>query len=159
LGTTNQSIHRATVSMNLPKKNADLVLYGNNVVQKMTNNPVFPTPTPTLVALTLAVTDLHNAETAALSRAKGTATVRNGKRAVLVALLQQLRGYVQAVASYAWEYSLDGGKTWVAAPITTQGRTTIAGLPSGTTVQFRYLAVTPKGGQGNWSQPLSLLVK
>ena len=49
MGTTNQSIHRATVSMNLPKKNADLVLYGNNVVQKMTNNPVFPTPTPTLV--------------------------------------------------------------------------------------------------------------
>jgi hypothetical protein len=210
MATTNQSIHRATISLNLPNKNADLVLYGNNVVQKMTSNPSFPTPTPTLVALTLAVTGLHDAETAALSRAKGTATVRNGKRAVLVGLLQQLRGYVQGVAdadpengaaiiesaglpvrklglggkrpfaakqgpldgtavvtavsagpraSYAWEYSLDGGKTWVAAPITTRGRTTIAGLPSGTTVQFRYLSVTPKGGQGNWSQPLSLLVK
>jgi len=26
-------------------------------------------------------------------------------------------------------------------------------------VQFRYRAVTAKGGQGDWSQPTSLLVK
>jgi len=62
-------------------------------------------------------------------------------------------------ASYEWQYSTDGGKTWVFAPATTQGKTTVAGLPSGTTVQFRYLAVTPKGGQGDWSPAVSLLVK
>jgi hypothetical protein len=62
-------------------------------------------------------------------------------------------------ASYEWQYSLDGGKTWLFAPATTQGKTTIIGLPAGTTVQFRYLAVTPKGGQGDWSPAVSLLVK
>ncbi len=210
MGTTNNTLNRATVSLNIPAKNADLILFGNTVAQKLTNNALLPNPTPTVAAILAATSDLHTAETAALTRAKGTASVRNGKRVVLVGLLQQLRGYVQSVAdatpedgaaiiqsaglavrkiaahgkrqfgakqgalsgsavvtavtagrgaSYAWEYSLDGGKTWVAAPSTTQGKTTIAGLPAGTMVQFRYLAVTPKGGQGNWSQPLSLLVK
>jgi len=205
-----KSIHRATISLDIPRRNADVLLYANNIVQKMTDNPAFPTPTPTVAALTAAVDDLHAAETAALSRAKGTATVRDGKLAVLVSLLQQLRGYVQSVAdatlengaaiiqsaglavrkinphgkrafaarpgalngsaivtavsagprsSYEWQYSIDGGKTWVFAPATTQGQTTVAGLPSGTTVQFRYLAVTPKGGQGDWSPAVSLLVK
>jgi hypothetical protein len=210
MATTNKSIHRATIALDIPNRIADLILYGNNIVQKLTSNPYFPTPTPTVAALTAAVNDLHTAETTALSRAKGTATVRNDKRTVLVSLLQQLDGYVQSVAdgtpengaaiiesaglavrkiavrgkrpfaakpgalsgtavvtavsagvrsSYEWQYSTDGGKTWVSAPATTQGKTTIAGLPAGTTVQFRYLAVTPKGGQGDWSPSTSLLVK
>ena len=210
MSTTNKSTYRATISLDVPTKIADVLLYANNIVQKMTNNPAFPTPTPTVAALTAAVTDLHAAETAALSRAVGSVTVRNDKRTVLVSLLQQLRGYVQSVAdatpetgaaiiesaglavrkiptrgkqdfvarqgalsgsaivtavsagprsSYEWQYSTDGGKTWVFAPATTQGKTTVAGLPAGTTVQFRYLAVTPKGGQGDWSQAVSLLVK
>jgi hypothetical protein len=210
MSTSNKSIQRATISLDVPVKIADVILYATNIVQKMTGNPSFPTPTPTVAALDAALSDLHAAETAALSRAKGSATVRNDKRTVLVSLLQQLRGYVQSVAdatpengasiiesagltvrkistpgkrsfaarpgalsgsaivtavaagprsSYQWQYSTDGGKTWVSAPATTQGKTTIAGLPSGTTVQFRYLAVTPKGGQGDWSPAVSLLVK
>jgi hypothetical protein len=208
--TTIKSIHRATITLGIPGKIADLILYATNIVQKLTNNPSFPTPTPTVAVLAAAVNDLHNAETTALSRAKGSATVRNDKRTALVALLQQLDGYVQSVAdatpetgaaiiesagltvrkntprgkrpfaakpgalsgtvvvtavaagqrsSYEWQYSTDGGKTWVFAPATTQGETSIAGLPAGTTVQFRYLAVTPKGGQGDWSAAVSLLVK
>jgi hypothetical protein len=208
--TINKSIHRATISLDVPTKIADVILYANNIVQKLTNNPNIPTPVPTVAALAAAVNDLHAAETAALSRAKGSATVRNDKRTVLVSLLQQLRGTVQSVAdatpengaaiiesaglavrkipspgkrgfsaksgplsgsarvtavsagarsSYEWQYSSDGGKTWVLAPATTQGKTTIAGLPVATTVQFRVLAVTPKGGQGDWSQPVSLVVR
>ena len=61
-------------------------------------------------------------------------------------------------SSYEWEYSIDGGKTWVAVPATLQAKTSVTGLTSGTTVQFRYLAVT-KTGQGDWSAPVSLLVK
>jgi hypothetical protein len=207
---TNKSIHRAIISLAIPVKIADVILYANNIVQKITSNPSFPTPTPTVAALNAAVSDLHTAETAALSRATGAATVRNDKLATLVSLLQQLRGYVQSIAdatpengaaiiesaglavrkitahgkrafaakpgalsgstivtavsagprsSYEWQYSTDGGKTWVFAPATTQGKTTVAGLPAGTTVQFRYLAVTPKGGQGDWSPAVSLLVK
>jgi hypothetical protein len=61
-------------------------------------------------------------------------------------------------ASYEWETSADGGKTWVPAPPTLQAKTTVLGLAAGTTVQFRYRAVTKTGG-GDWSQPVSLLVK
>jgi hypothetical protein len=61
-------------------------------------------------------------------------------------------------ASYEWEYSTDGGKTWVTAPVTLQAKTTISGLTAGTTVQFRYRPVT-KTGEGNWTQPVSLLVQ
>src|SRR5580700_4502695 len=96
--TTIKSIHRATITLAIPGKIADLILYATNIVQKLTNNPSFPTPTPTVAVLAAAVNDLHNAETTALSRAKGSATVRNDKRTALVALLQQLDGYVQSVA-------------------------------------------------------------
>jgi hypothetical protein len=61
-------------------------------------------------------------------------------------------------ASYEWEYSTDGGKTWVTAPATLQAKTTVPGLTVGTTVQFRSRPVT-KTGEGNWTQPVSLVVQ
>jgi hypothetical protein len=60
-------------------------------------------------------------------------------------------------ASYNWEYSTDGGKTWVAMPSTLQSKTSVSGLTSGATVLFRSCAVT-KAGQGDWSAPVSLIV-
>ena len=210
MSSSNVSMHRATIALNVPGKVPELILYGANIVQKLTGNPHFPTPTPTVAALAAAVSDLHDAETAALSRSKGAATVRNDKRTVLVGLLQQYRGYVQGVAdatpenaaaiiesaglsvrklaargkrtfavvqgaasgearvtavtagsraAYDWQYSVDGGKTWVDVPSTTRGQTKIVGLPVGTAAQFRYRTVTPRGGQGDWSAPASLLMK
>jgi hypothetical protein len=61
-------------------------------------------------------------------------------------------------ASYEWEYSTNGGQSWVTMPTTLQAKTSLTGLTSGGTVQFRYRPVT-KTGEGNWSQPVSLLVK
>jgi hypothetical protein len=61
-------------------------------------------------------------------------------------------------ASYDWEFSTDGGKTWVGAPSTLAARTTITGLPASTMVQFRVRALT-KSGEGDWSQATALLVK
>lgn len=60
-------------------------------------------------------------------------------------------------ASYDWEYSSDGGRTWISTPPTLQAKTTVAGLQPGLTVQFKYRAVT-KNGPGDWSQPVSLMV-
>jgi hypothetical protein len=60
-------------------------------------------------------------------------------------------------ASYEWQYSADGGKTWIAAPATLQAKTKVSGLAQGATVQFKYRAVT-KTGQGDWSQVVSLVV-
>jgi hypothetical protein len=61
-------------------------------------------------------------------------------------------------ASYEWQSSIDGGKTWVDATPSLQAKTTITGLPVGTTVQVRFRAII-KGGPDNWSQPLSIVVK
>jgi hypothetical protein len=60
-------------------------------------------------------------------------------------------------ASYEWEYSTDGGKTWVTAPGTLQAKTTVTGLAVGTSVQFRSRSLT-KTGEGNWTQPVALTV-
>ena len=61
-------------------------------------------------------------------------------------------------AAYEWEYSTDGGKTWALAPPSLQAKTTVTGLPAGTSVQFRYRAVTKTGAE-DWSTPVTLLVK
>lgn len=61
-------------------------------------------------------------------------------------------------SSYEWQYSLDGGKTWVSAPVTLQAKTLVVGLTPGVTVLFRYRPVT-KAGEGDWSQTVSLIVK
>jgi hypothetical protein len=61
-------------------------------------------------------------------------------------------------ASYEWQWSPDGGKTWTQAPSTLQSRTTILALPLAVTCQFRYRAVT-KVGEGDWSQVITFLVK
>ena len=199
----------AVVSLKLPTRVADLITYAQAIVKAMTNNASFPTPTPTLAALLAAIDDLQIAETAALSRIKGAVAVRDDKKAALVRLLQQLKGYVQTTAdaavenggaiiqsaslavkktpvrkprvfeavqgaasgsaklvaasagprsSYEWQYSIDGGKTWVSVEGTLQARTTVTGLAAGSTVMFRYKAIV-KTGAGDWSPPVSLLVK
>ena len=206
--TTVKSTHRSLVSLSLPKSVPALILYAQGIVTRMTGNLSFPNPAPTLAAISAAIADLQTAEAAALSRIKGAAAARNEKRKALVALLQQLRAHIQAVAdadepngpaiiesagvalrkkptrrarvfaarqgrisgvatlvaasaghraSYEWQYSSDGGKTWVTAPVTLQAKTTVAGLVPGATVQFKYRAVT-KAGEGDWSEPTSLLI-
>jgi hypothetical protein len=60
-------------------------------------------------------------------------------------------------ASYEWEYSLDGMKTCIPLPPTTQSTTTVTGLVPGALVHFRYRTVT-KDGVGDWSQPVSLMI-
>ena len=203
-------IRLAIAILAFPSKAPEAIVFTNNVIQKVTGNPNFTQPVPTLAVILAALNDLHAAQTAAVSRGKGAASIRNAKLKLLKGLLVQLRAYVQGVAdaspengaaiiesagfavrkvsprgkrafvakpgpiagsvhvtavtagprsSYEWQYSLDGGKTWVAMPATIQGKTTITGLPSGTTVLFRYLVVTAKGGQGDWSAPTSVVVK
>jgi len=59
--------------------------------------------------------------------------------------------------SHEWQYSLDGGKTWVDAPPTLQAKTTIGGFTPGATVYFRHRALT-KTGRDDWSTVTSVLV-
>lgn len=209
MATTVKSTHRSLVTLSLPRSVPALIVYTEGIVKRMTGNPAFPSPAPTLATVTAAVDELRTTEAAALARTKGAAAARNDKRKAVVALLQQLRGYIQTIAdadeangpaiiesagvavhktatrrarvfaakpgrvsgvatviaasaghraSYDWEYSTDGGKTWVTVPSTMQAKTTVTGLVPGSTVQFKYRSVT-KAGEGDWSPPVSLLVQ
>jgi hypothetical protein len=60
-------------------------------------------------------------------------------------------------AAYEWQYSADGGKTWVALPLTNGAKTSVQGLSVGTTYLFRFRA-TVKNTIGDWSQNVSLFV-
>jgi hypothetical protein len=204
-----KSVHRNVVSLALPRVIPALITYVQAVLAAVTNNAYFPTPVPALSVIAAALTALQSAESQALSRLKGAVVARNDKKAALVSLMQQLRGYIQTTAdadpensaaiikssglplkkvalhkprvfdvkpgavsgsvemlaasaarraSYVWGYSTDGGKTWTEVGPTLQAKATVASLPVGTTVQFRYRAVT-KTGAADWSQPTSFLVK
>jgi hypothetical protein len=72
--------------------------------------------------------------------------------------VQLVTASVARRAFYEWRYSIDGGKTWVTSASTLQTKTTVAGLTVGSTVMFRYRGAT-RTGEGDWSQPTSLLVR
>ncbi|HEX3344999.1 MAG TPA: fibronectin type III domain-containing protein [Polyangiaceae bacterium] len=84
--------------------------------------------------------------------------VFDAKQGTVTGAAQLVAAAASRRASYEWQYSVDGGKTWITAPVTLQAKTTVTGLAAGTTVQFKYRPVT-KDGEGDWSQPVSLLVK
>jgi hypothetical protein len=97
LATTNTKAHRSLAVLALPKRINLLITYADNVVTRMTGNAYYTSPSPALATVSVAITDLQNAETATLTRTKGAAATRNAKRALLVGLLQGLRQYVQSV--------------------------------------------------------------
>jgi hypothetical protein len=110
--------------------------------------------------------DLNPEQAAAIiaSAAMGTRKATTRTKAPFVAKPGPVSGSVKLVAkaaasraSYEWEWSADGGKTWTEMLPTLQAKIEIPGLPVATVVQFRYRA-TVKTGAGDWSQPTSLLV-
>ena len=60
-------------------------------------------------------------------------------------------------ASYDWQWSTDGGKTWHAAASTVKASTTLSGFVAGTVVCIRYRA-NVNAREGQWSNPVALLV-
>jgi hypothetical protein len=79
---------------------------------------------------------------AAMGAAPGQVTVR----------AKAVRG-----SAYEWQYSIDGGLTWMVAGLTTVAHTSVAGLAQGTTCLFRFR--TTRGSvTGDWSQIASLYV-
>ena len=60
-------------------------------------------------------------------------------------------------ASYEWQYSLDGGKTWLSMGTTTVANTSLLGMAVGTTVWFRF-RTTLKKTTSDWSPAISYFV-
>jgi hypothetical protein len=113
------------------------------------------------------VSDLDPANSAAIIQSAGFAVRKvPAHRARVFAVTQgAMTGSVKVVApigakraSYDWQWSTDGGKTWQLAPSTLQAKTTLQGFAAGSTVSFRY-RVTTKAGEAEWSQPIAFLVK
>jgi hypothetical protein len=81
-----------------------------------------------------------------------------------LATKQTLSGAVHVVAKATkgakadnWQYSTDGGKTWLSAPTSTKSTTLITRLTPGGTLTVRHQAVT-KAGPLDWSQPVTAIV-
>jgi hypothetical protein len=88
------------------------------------------------------------------TRRKTTFSVKPGR------VSRSLTAEVKAIAkraSYEWEISLDGGKTWIRVRRTLQTKTVISDLPLGKFAQVRCRPVT-KSGPGDWIGPITVLV-
>ena len=86
----------ARVALSFAKKiDTDLIAFVRNVIALMTNNPQYPTPTPTLAVLTTSVNAFETAVHEALDGGKIAIATRNAARVELLALMRQLAAYVQ----------------------------------------------------------------
>jgi hypothetical protein len=88
------------------------------------------------------------------TRRKAFFSVKPGR--VSRSLVAEIRSFAKR-ASYEWEISLDGGKTWIRVRTTLQTKTVITDLPLGKFVQVRCRPVT-KSGPGEWVGPITVLV-
>ena len=87
----------ARVALSFARKiDTDLIAFIRNVITLMTNNTQYPTPTPSLAAITASVNAFETAVHDALDGGKIAIATRNAERMELVALMRQLAAYVQA---------------------------------------------------------------
>ena len=92
---------RSLVVLKLSPRVKNVVTFAQNIASAMTNNAHFPSPNPPLATFQADVAALNTAETAVLSRTKGAVETRNAKLAVVRTDLDNLKAYVQSVASMA----------------------------------------------------------
>lgn len=91
---------RFVAVLKLPRYQVPLLLTrARGIVERMTGNSWFPSPSPSLTVIQAAIDDLSEAETTVAIGPKGSATPRDEKRLTLVMRLQALAGYVEAIAN------------------------------------------------------------
>ena len=109
--------------------------------------------------------DANVAEAEAIATSAGMGLKRIGSRKKLVleatmggpGLVVLRAKAVGKRVAYEWQYSLDGGKTWLSLAITTDADTSMSGLTAGTTCLFRF-RTTIRKVTGDWSQTVSFFV-
>lgn len=86
----------ARVALGFARKiDTDLIAFVRNVITLMTNNPQYPTPTPTLAAVTTLVNAFETQVHDALDGGKIVIATRNAGRVEMMSLMRQLAAYVQ----------------------------------------------------------------
>ena len=73
---------------------AQLITDTENIITSMTNNPAYPSPAPTLAAVTTAKSDFATAVANTVNGGTTLTLIKNEKRAALVALMRELAIYV-----------------------------------------------------------------
>lgn len=202
---------KIVVILKLPEYETPLLIVrARGIIQRMSGNHWFPSPSPSLAEVEAATDALSDAETRTLTWVVDSVSERDAKRKALVALLQRLASYVQTVAianpehraeivesadmylkkaggprgrpfkakqtgpgqikvvapsagfgaAYEFQYSLDGGKTWLSTkePIQTRADVTIDGLPPHTMVYLQYRLILKSVAQA-WSQRIRIMVE
>ncbi len=78
--------------------------------------------------------------------------------ALIISLALMLDGkYLKA--TYYWQYSLDGGVTWIDIPQTSRANTTLIGMPAGVPAKFRKRTYSAKTGLSKWCTPIDFTVQ
>ena len=72
----------------------DLVIIGQRVIEKMENNPAFPTPPAALAELKKQLPEYQAALVNAKSRDSEMVAIKNNKKVIMLALLTELAMYV-----------------------------------------------------------------
>jgi hypothetical protein len=95
------------------------------LLEWMTNNTKYPTPTPALNVIQTAFDAYKVATADAVNGGKENTAIRDARRAELVSLLRQLASYVSATANGDLETLISSG-----FPVQKTGRTPIGPLPA-----------------------------
>lgn len=85
-------------TLGLPTPNLALIAFAKGILGSLTNNPSFPSPTPSLDVFAANIDAFDKAEAHAATRTKGAAAQRNAKKQKVIQDLRHLRDYVQSVA-------------------------------------------------------------
>ncbi len=140
------------------KKSAKSDLYGSlKDALAFVNNLAWTQPSNGAAIITGA----KMVEKGANTNKKQGFVVRQGKatgEALLIAVALMLDGkYLKA--TYFWQYSLDGGVTWIDLPTTTKANTMIAGMTAGVPAKFRKRTSSTKTGLSKWCTAIDFTVQ
>jgi hypothetical protein len=95
-GVMAQLILTVIVVLLTPARNIDLISFAKSLVVKVTGSAYFPSPTPSMAAITAAINAFEASENA-MGTTKGVKGDRAAKKKALVTLLKQLRCFVQSI--------------------------------------------------------------
>ncbi|WP_205508751.1 fibronectin type III domain-containing protein [Longitalea arenae] len=88
----------ARIVAKFKKRQNDLMTIGQRVIEKMENNTVFPNPPAALAELKKLLPEFQAALSNAEGRDKEMVSIKNDKKAIILALLQELADYVTATS-------------------------------------------------------------
>ncbi len=104
---------------------AQLVKDSQTIVTSMTNNPSYPSPSPTLANITTAINDFSLAIEKAADGGKTLTLIKNQKRTALGALMRNLASYVHVACKGDLAVLTSSG-----FPIQKPARTPVGPLPA-----------------------------